>query len=92
MKKITSKCGHIAYSVTAKELGKIGGLGICDYCNQFDEEGFLIPVLNRFYCRKCYPGWEERAEYYAEDEPFELDTAQYYESIIGLDEEGETNG
>lgn len=91
MKKITSECGHIVYLVTAQELGKIGGLGICDRCNQFEREGYLIPVLNRYYCQKCYAKWLKNTEYFPEDEPFEMEQAQYYEEIIGLDEDGETD-
>ena len=46
-------------------------MGICDYCGQVSFDGFYIPVLNAYYCSKCYDDWCKRAEYYEEDRPYE---------------------
>lgn len=46
-------------------------MGICDYCGQASFDGFYIPVLNSYYCPKCYEEWCKRAEYYEEDRPYE---------------------
>lgn len=82
MEKIKTKCGYIAYKATAIEMATIGGLGICDYCNTPSSEGYIIPVLNRWYCPECYDRWNNEAEFFEEDLEYEERTAKLYESLI----------
>lgn len=89
MKKIKTKCGYIAYEVSRKEITGLGGLGICDHCNTPAEKGWLVPVLNRWLCRKCYEEWNERANFYPEDLWVEEKNCQYYESMIPLEGGGQ---
>ena len=60
-----------------------GGLSICDYCNTFGLEGYYIPVLNRYYCEKCFSDFESRTPFYEEDLVFE--EQQYVNIICRLD-------
>ncbi|MFZ7120720.1 MAG: hypothetical protein ACOWWH_07195 [Eubacteriaceae bacterium] len=85
MKKIKTKCGHIAYLTTRAEISKLGGFGICDSCNQEADAGYLIPVMNRWLCPACYKKWNERATFYLEDLPIEKKNADFYESMIPLE-------
>lgn len=84
MTKTTTKAGHIAYSVAAAETAKLGGLGICDECNEYAPTGFLVPVLNHYMCPSCFKYWCSVARYYPEDRPVEARNAKYYEAVIGL--------
>ena len=69
--KFINEKGFTVYEMTGVETMEFGGYGICDYCNGAALKGYLIPVLNHYYCEKCYNKWNERAEYYEEDRPFE---------------------
>ncbi len=87
MKKILTKAGLIAYHTTAGELARIGGLGICDECGEHSQDGYLVPVLNHWQCPDCFNAWQNQANYYPEDVPFERMNASYYESRIPLTED-----
>lgn len=84
MKQIKSKCGYIVFECSAAEISIIGGFGICDHCNEYSTDGYLIPVLSRWICSECYAKWDNKAIYYAEDIPFEKETAAYYKSKIPI--------
>ena len=84
MKQFKSKCGYIIFKCTALEIISIGGLGICDHCNNFSEVGYLIPVLNHWLCESCFLKWDENSTYYPEDIPFEKKNTKYYLSHIPL--------
>lgn len=49
------------------EVLKLGGVAMCDSCNQFNRIGYYIAVLNSWYCDKCFNEWYEQATYYKED-------------------------
>lgn len=85
MKKFTAKNGHLAYSADFEEISKLGGLAICDSCNEYATEGFLVPVLNYYMCPKCFARWESTADYFSEDSRYESQTAQYFERVISND-------
>lgn len=87
MKKTVSKCGYTVYIASAHETFLLGGYGICDHCNEFTPNGYLIPVLNSYICSDCYKSWDERAIYYPEDIPAQDRTSQYYENKIPLSKE-----
>ena len=66
--------GHNYIEVDYDEMTlKLGGLGICDSCLPLRgmKSGYLIPVLNAVYCKKCFDEWSLRAEYYEEDREYE---------------------
>ena len=54
MKKFKSKAGHVVYEATSKDTEKLGGYGVCDYCGNYAEKGYLIAVLNSYYCPDCF--------------------------------------
>lgn len=85
MKKIQLICGYIAYEVSVAEAFLLGGIGICDGCNEYVLQGYLVPVLNRLLCKKCFEKWESEAVYYPDDIWFEKRKIEYFESVIGLD-------
>ena len=85
MKRVITKCGHLAYKTSLDEALKWGGYGICDDCNDFALEGYLVPVLNHWMCEKCFKEWNDRAKFYAGDVPFEKRTAAYYEHLLPVE-------
>ncbi len=84
--KLRNKKGHIVIPcVRSVVVEKLGGLGICDYCNETDKEGFLIPVLgHKWYCRSCKEEWEETSRYYPEDASYEESVTMRLLSAITL--------
>ncbi len=88
MTKIRTDIGYIAYRATADELSEIGGNGMCDACGRYSYHGYLIPVLNSYYCPECYRDFCSRARFYPDDIGHETRVAAYYESKIPL--EGKT--
>ena len=67
MKKIISKAGYIAYEATENDSRKLGGIGVCDFCGKHAVTGYLIPVMNAYYCPECYKSWDENSVMYPED-------------------------
>lgn len=86
MQKSKSKSGHIYYKATSNEIALLGGFGICDHCNKFANNGFLVPILNHYMCKNCFDEWDSRATYYPEDTYIEAKRASYYEAMIPMDE------
>lgn len=85
MKRMKLNCGHIAYEVSQAEVMLLGGFGICDNCNTAAGKGYLVPVLNRWLCPKCFKEFNSRAKFYPEDLWVEEKNCRYYESIIPMD-------
>lgn len=75
----TTKQGYKFISVTIAEVLAWGGLGICDSCNKSAGTGKYIPVLNSYYCQKCFDEWQAIAKYYPEDMQYE---AHKLESMV----------
>ncbi len=59
----------------------LGGVGICDFCNGTDLEGYYIAVLNEWVCPECYEKWLKRAMRYKEDMRIE---ERNYQRVINL--------
>ena len=74
--------GFVIIKTTVTESYDWGGYGICDNCNKVTFDGVLIPVLNMWFCEKCYKNWYEHAEYYPEDKEFEEKKLKYYKGIL----------
>ena len=53
-RKFINEKGFTVYEMTGVETMEFGGYGICDYCNEGAAKGYLIPVLNHYYCEECY--------------------------------------
>lgn len=71
--------GHILIPVTREQLlEKLDSPGICDGCSAVPMKGFLIAVLNSFYCEQCTAEWEEVATYYEEDRAVEENNYEYF--------------
>jgi hypothetical protein len=64
---------------------KIGGLGICDDCNEDFEKGFYVAVLNWCFCPKCYDNWMLKAVNYPEDHSFETSAFKIMQITLGID-------
>lgn len=58
-------------------------LWICDNCNwgNFGKWNAYIPVLNKWYCKKCFEDWKKRAKFYPDDVKFEENNIQYVISV-----------
>lgn len=44
-----------------------GSIGICDDCNKAKQDGYLICVLNQWYCPACYIDFIKSAIRYPDD-------------------------
>lgn len=56
--------------------------GICDCCNKGSADGYLIAVLNSWYCPECYDYWMIRAKYHAVDAPHESQVFARHKVIL----------
>lgn len=66
---------------------KIGGLGICDWCNEAFDKAYYVAVLNYCYCPKCYDNWLLRAVSYPEDKNFETRMFEAMKETLELNKE-----
>lgn len=82
---IENKKGFRVIQVTLSDCIKWGGLGICDWCNEYiGSTGYYVAVLNSVMCDKCYNDWCERATYYPEDSRVEEKNFNYMKSVLNL--------
>ncbi len=84
MIKTKSKAGLVVYEVTAEDIKKLGGHGICDHCNNYAKNGFLVAILNSYLCPSCYQKWDNQSQRYEEDIPIEKRREEYYDKVFGL--------
>jgi len=82
MRKFLSKSGYVVYEATASDTEKLGGKGICDLCGSYSPTGYIVPVLNRYYCSRCYKSWDENTKMYPEDLLIEKKRIAYYDSVF----------
>ena len=88
LERIENEKDFIVFKATAKDTEAMGGMGICDHCNEFAEEGYLVAVLNHYLCEKCYQEFITRAKHYPEDEWYEKKNAKVWEDFFaGLENE-----
>jgi len=57
---IENEKGFKVISSSMSETWKFGGMGICESCNKASFKGYIICVLNRWYCEKCYEEWDKK--------------------------------
>jgi hypothetical protein len=84
MKKFKSKVGWVVYEATAEDTLKLGGLGICDNCNNYSPTGYLVAILNSYLCPECYKKWDAGARFYPEDVPVEKQHIAYFDHVFKL--------
>ncbi len=86
MKKFKTKLGHVVFELTRQEMKLIGSPGVCDTCLEKPQVGYLVVVLNRWLCPKCYKEWKTTAKYYPGDRKIEKINEQFYNRIYGRGE------
>lgn len=71
MKKVELKYIDKGYSYiecTKEDCYKWGGLGICNGCDKrMEDKVYLIFILHRAYCKKCFEDWQKYSRRYEED-------------------------
>lgn len=79
-------CGKfLVIEASAAEMAAaLGSPGICDYCGNHSRNGYLISVLNSWYCPKCFERWKLRAEYCPQDKDIEEKNYRYYKQLLRI--------
>lgn len=67
-----------------------GGAGVCDRCNDMPNFGVYIPVLNSWYCKKCFEEWHETAVNHESDREIENKNFDHYQPLF--EENDKNNG
>lgn len=82
--KIKIPCGWFVYKLNKNELLKFQAVhclgNVCDLCNEHLSEMYYIPVLNYGMCESCYMNWSMTAKYYPDDQNFEQQNIEWFES------------
>lgn len=82
--------GFKVIETTRAEMVGIFGFAVCDYCNSGmfgnpnEIKGYLICVLNQWYCPACYEGWKKRAVNYPDDREIEERNFKTYSEIFNV--------
>lgn len=71
------------------EVLMLGGIGVCDWCNDTSKTGYLVAVLNHWYCDECFQEWYKRAVFFDEDTLIETKNYNRFLPVYGL-KEGDT--
>jgi hypothetical protein len=81
---VSNPKGYRVIECTNKELGAVTGLYdcICDNCNEPKQHGYLITVLNAWFCEECYKDFTQNNSPYPEDEPYELMHFRYWTDVL----------
>lgn len=67
----TTEKGFKVIELNVEQMLKLGGMCICDSCNNAMFTGTFIGALNRVYCATCFENFNKTATYYPEDSKFE---------------------
>lgn len=60
--------GYSYVECTREECFSWGGACVCDDCNEnIEDTVYLIFVLGRALCKKCFEEWKKQSKVYAED-------------------------
>lgn len=79
--------GFKVIELSRVELTKINGLGICDMCNETENTGYYVAVLNHWLCKKCYLDFTKRVTRHKEDIKIELVNYQAICKVYELENE-----
>ena len=88
MKKVKLKYTKQGYSYikcTKEDCFNWGGMAICDDCSADMEEVYLIFVLNRALCKKCFEEWIEFSRRYDEDLLIQKQNQKYWYRAHGFE-------
>lgn len=77
--------GFLVLETSAAETAEWDGLPICDDCGANAPKGYLIAVLNHWYCQECYDRWYEEAIHYEGDKTFEKRTYNNYAKLLKIE-------
>lgn len=80
MKEVNRNNDYNYFQCFAREIP--GGMGICDSCNKGVLEGYLIPVLNSYYCPACFAEWDNDHSYYLEERDTDKRYTDYWRKIF----------
>lgn len=58
--------GFTYLPVTRQDCLSWGVFGVCDFCNQNMQHGYLVHVLNSCICSRCE--WIERSSHYPQED------------------------
>lgn len=77
---------EVSRTELVEKLGYQGAVGICDFCNRSSSVGYLICVLNSWYCPDCYKRYISNAKRYAEDVDYEFAVFNRYVKLFGINQ------
>lgn len=78
-KLITNEKGFKVISLTrTEEVALFDDWGYCEACEEICERGFLIPMLETYFCPRCYNAWLPGATHYKCEEVKEERTLAWY--------------
>lgn len=84
--------GYSYIKCTPEDCYNWGGKCICDDCNEkMNEEVYLIFILGRAYCKKCFDEWVNRSKKYSEDLKLQEERQVEFYNAYGFDVEGNKN-
>ena len=66
-----------------------GQLPVCDRCGHSANNGFLVSVLNQWFCATCYGNWMQHAMKYKHDNPYEDKKFEEHKRLFGLSDKNQ---
>ena len=76
--------GFKVIELSRREILKIGGYGICDFCDNTTKQGYYIAVLNQWLCPECYREFIRTATRYESDKRIEDKNFNWFRKIYGV--------
>ena len=61
---------------------KDGHFGLCDLCQEGTEYGYLLPLINSYYCPMCYKAWIDSVTLYKSEIKSEKQRYLFYSEIL----------
>ncbi len=91
MKKVKlnyTKQGYSYVKCKREDCLEWGGFAICDDCNEdMTDDVYLIFILNRAFCTKCFAEWQNRSTRYSEDLQLQKESQKRWYKNYGFDVE-----
>lgn len=84
-KIVENKKGFKVIQASMLEMCEVyGAMPICDSCGKDAETGFLISVLNQWFCPACYGRWQTMCINYTDDKPHEQRKFEEHKKLFGV--------
>ena len=84
--------GYSYIKCTPEDCYEWGGKCICDDCNEkMTEEIYLIFILGRAYCKKCFDEWVSHSKKYTEDLKLQEERQMEFYNAYGFNVENNNN-